>query len=112
MTNYKDLTADISKNISKIAELQPDVMKAFNALSASAKKENVLDKKTKEFTALGIAVAARCDGCIGFHTKTLISLGATKEEFSEVLAMAIYMGGGPSLMYAANAMQAWEDFSK
>ena len=29
----------------------------------------------------------------------------------EALAVAVYMGGGPSLMYAADAVQAYEEFS-
>ena len=28
-----------------------------------------------------------------------------------MLAVAVYMGGGPSLMYAANALAAYEEFS-
>ena len=59
---------------------------------------------------MGISIALRCDGCIGFHTKSLIRLGVSKVEFEEMLGVAIYMGGGPSLMYAAQAMEAWEQF--
>ena len=29
----------------------------------------------------------------------------------EVLGVAVYMGGGPSLMYAANALEAFKEFS-
>ena len=29
----------------------------------------------------------------------------------KMLAMAVYMGGGPSLMYAATAVAAFEEFS-
>ena len=67
-----------------------------------------LDKKTKELIALALGVAARCDGCLGFHTQALAKLGATKQEVVETLGMAVYMGGGPSLMYAADAMSAFE----
>jgi alkylhydroperoxidase/carboxymuconolactone decarboxylase family protein YurZ len=52
------------------------------------------------------------DGCIGFHVQALIKLGVTREEFLEMLGMAIYMGGGPSLMYAAEALGAFEEFSR
>jgi alkylhydroperoxidase/carboxymuconolactone decarboxylase family protein YurZ len=44
--------------------------------------------------------------------RTLVKLGTSKAEFEEVLGMAVYMGGGPSLMYAANAMAAFEQFSQ
>ena len=69
-----------------------------------------LDEKTKELISMGIAIALRCDGCIGFHTKGLVRLGTTRQEFEEMLGVAIYMGGGPSLMYAAQALDAWEQF--
>jgi AhpD family alkylhydroperoxidase len=68
----------------------------------------VLDKKTKELIALALGVAARCDGCLGFHTQALAKLGASRQEIIETLGMATYMGGGPSLMYAADALSAFE----
>ena len=61
--------------------------------------------------ALALGVAARCDACIGFHVQTLVKLKVSKAELEEMLGMAIYMGGGPSLMYAANALAAFEEFS-
>ncbi len=69
----------------------------------------MLNKKTKELIALALGVAARCDGCIGFHVKALVKLSTTREELLETLSMAIYMGGGPSLMYAADALRAFEE---
>ncbi|NQY44054.1 MAG: carboxymuconolactone decarboxylase family protein [Legionellales bacterium] len=89
----------------------PEIMNSFTSLSQAAKKEGALDKKTKELIALSLGVAARCDGCIGFHTQALYELGATKKEIVEALGMAIYMGGGPSLMYAADAVRAFEEAS-
>lgn len=108
--HYPDITRDISNGIKQLRRDIPDVMQGFSALAAAAGKDGALDKKAKEFVALGIAIATRCDGCIGFHTEALIKLGASKAEFEEVLGMAIYMGGGPSLMYAGNAMAAWEQY--
>jgi len=87
-------------------------MQAFSALAQAATRDGVLDKKTKELIALALGVAARCDGCIGFHTEALVRLGATRQEVEETLGMAVYMGGGPSLMYAADAITAFEEFEK
>jgi AhpD family alkylhydroperoxidase len=84
------------------------MMKGFSDLAAAATKNGVLDKKTKELIALALGVAARCDGCLGFHTQALVRLGATRQEVVETLGMATYMGGGPSLMYAADALSAFE----
>ena len=84
------------------------MMKGFGLLSQAATQEGVLDKKTKELIALALGIASHCDGCIGFHTQALARLGATQEEVVETLSMAVYMGGGPSLMYAAETLTAFE----
>ncbi len=109
-TSYPELTNNISKQIGTLRKDIPAAMKGFSALAQGACSAGELDEKTKELIATGIAIALRCDGCIGFHTKALQKLGTTCAEFEEVLAVAIYMGGGPSLMYAAQAMDAWDQF--
>ena len=35
--------------------------------------------------------------------------GATREEVADVLAISIQMGGGSSMLYAAKAMDAYDD---
>ena len=107
--NYKEITKDISHAMGELRKQIPDVMAGFSAMSQAATKDSVLDKKTKELIALALGVAGHCDGCIGFHTQALHNLGATKEEVVEALGMAVYMGGGPSLMYAAEALTAFEE---
>lgn len=109
--DYRDITQNISANMKTLRKDIPEVMQGFSALAGAATKDGALDKKTKELIALALGVAARCDGCIGFHAKALVDLGATKAEVEEVLGMAVYMGGGPSLMYAADAVAAFEQFS-
>ena len=83
----------------------PDVMKAFSAMAQAALAPKALDTKTKELISLAIGVAVRCDDCIAFHTQAALAAGATDEEIWETLGTAIYMGAGPSLMYAAQAVQ-------
>ncbi|MBI5447867.1 MAG: carboxymuconolactone decarboxylase family protein [Gammaproteobacteria bacterium] len=108
---YKNITQDISTSLAKLRKELPDVMNGFSALAQAATKEGALDKKTKELIALALGVAAHCDGCIGFHSQALVKLGASRAELLETLGMAVYMGGGPSLMYAADALNAFEEFS-
>ena len=110
--DYKAITKDISAYIGELRKTVPDAMAGFSALAKGATQEGVLDKKTKEFIALAIGVSTRCDGCIGFHVKALVDLGATRAELAEVMAMAVYMGGGPSLMYAADALRAYDQFTE
>lgn len=89
----------------------PDTARGFGALSKAVKQEGALAYKTKEFIALGISVADRCEPCISLHIAALIKLGATREEISEVLGMCIQMGGGPSMMYAAKALECYDELS-
>lgn len=109
--SYKTITSDLAGALNNLREAIPETTKGFSVLAEAATKAGTLDKKTKELIALGIAVSTRCDGCIGFHTKALQTLGATHEEVAETLAIAIYMGGGPSMMYAADALKAFTEFS-
>jgi AhpD family alkylhydroperoxidase len=109
---YRDLTQSISAGLSTLRKSTPEVMKSFGELGHAATAPGVLDAKTKELIALALSVAARCDPCIGFHTKALVKLGATRQELDETLGVTTYMGGGPSLMYAANAVTAFDEFSK
>ena len=108
--DYIAITRDISSGIKTLRKDIPDVMQGFSAMAGAATRDGALSKKVKELVALGIAISTRCDGCIGFHTEALIKLGCTKAEFEEALGLAVYMGGGPSLMYAGDAMAAWEQF--
>lgn len=109
--NYPEITKRISNSMKTLRNDISNTMQGFSNLAQAATQNGALDKKTKELIALAIGVSTRCDGCIGFHTETLIRLGVTREEFEETLGMAVYMGGGPSLMYAADALLAFEQFS-
>lgn len=109
--DYKDITDRISRGMAELRQDIPDTMKAFTALAQAATRAGALERKTKELIALALGVAAHCDGCIGFHVQALHRLGATRAEVEEALGMAMYMGGGPSLMYAADALRAFEQLA-
>jgi len=108
--DYREITAEVSAMLAKLRADIPDTTRGFSALASAAGKAGVLDKKTKELIAMALSVASRCDPCIGFHADALVKLGATRAELEETLGMCVYMGGGPSLMYAAAALQAYEQF--
>jgi alkylhydroperoxidase/carboxymuconolactone decarboxylase family protein YurZ len=40
-----------------------------------------------------------------------VKLGTTRAELEDVLGTSVYMGGGPSMMYATHALRAFEEFS-
>ena len=109
--SYAEITGRVSARLAKFRADMPDVMKGFGGLAHAATIDGALDKKTKELIAMALDVAAHCDACIGFHVQRLIKLGVTRKELEEALGMAVYMGGGPSLMYAADALGAFEELS-
>jgi len=108
---YTDLLKEIGEFFPKLQKELPEVMQGFNAMHYAANKDGALSHKTKELLALAIAVAVRCDDCITAHVKALIGLGVTRAELLEMLEVAIYMGGGPSLMYAAHVVRAFEELA-
>ena len=83
-------------------------MKGFGQLTKAVKSSEAIGVKEKEYAALGIAVVQGCDDCIGYHADLLQKLGGTREEFCDVLAMAIQMGGGPVVMNAGRALEIWD----
>ena len=109
--DWKTKNSDMRDQLRVMNRTIPEVAKGFGALSKAAKEAQVLDAKTLEFVALGIAIAERCEACIGFHVEALMKHGGTREELSEMLAMGVQMGGGPVLMYAAKALECWDELS-
>ena len=109
--DWKTFMAETEANIGTLTKEIPNTAKGFGMMGQAAKTNGVLSEKTKEFMALGIAIATRCDSCIGFHVRALIRLETTREELCEALAMATYMGGGPSYAYIAKALKAYDVFT-
>ena len=109
--DWNAFLSETEGNINRLAKDTPATMKGFAQMGAAAKTNGALSEKTKEFIALGIAISTRCDSCIGFHVRSLVRLGTTLDELNEALAMASYMGGGPSIAYSAKAREAFEQFS-
>ncbi|WP_321899952.1 carboxymuconolactone decarboxylase family protein [Paraburkholderia heleia] len=104
-------TRAISTEMKRMRQTQPVVMSAFSSLASAGTADGALSRKTRELIALGIAIAGRCDDCIGFHVKALVKLGATREELEDVVGTAVYMGGGPSMMYGMHVMMALDEFT-
>jgi AhpD family alkylhydroperoxidase len=110
--SYPEQTKHIKKYTSQIRTALPEVMKAFYSLSKNASTSGALDAKTKELIALAIGVATHCNNCIAFHTQAALKAGASRDEIMETLGVNIYMGGGPSLMYAAHVVETIEQFEQ
>ncbi len=102
------LIQNINENLVPLRKTQPEAMQAFGQLARAAMSEGVVSAKNKELMALAIGITQHCSGCIGFHVKALHKLKCTRAELEEMLTVCVYMGGGPALMYTAEALKAWD----
>ncbi len=109
--DWPSTTKELSAELRNLRGGASEVMKHFAAIAQAALAPGALDAKTKELIALAISVAVRCDDCVAFHTKAAVEQGASRQEVLETLGMAIYMGAGPSAMYASHALGAFTQFA-
>lgn len=90
----------------EIGTLSPDTLKGYQTLSGAGVKTGHLDAKTRELIALAVAVTTRCDGCITFHTKAALGAGASHEEITEALGVAVALNAGAALIFSARVLDA------
>lgn len=107
--DHAGLMQDINECLGPFRKSQSDAMRGFAQLAQASMAEGSISAKHKELIALAIGITQRCSGCIGFHVKALRRLGASRAELEEMLSVCVYMGGGPALMYAAEALKAWDN---
>ncbi len=104
--DWMALISNMNGAVRDLRQAAPEVMKTFSAMASAAHGGDALDAKTKELVALAISVAVRCAPCIAYHAEGAVKAGASRAAVAETLAMAVYMGAGPSVMYAAQALEA------
>ncbi|MGD8457412.1 MAG: carboxymuconolactone decarboxylase family protein [Anaerolineales bacterium] len=110
--NYPEKHQHIMDEMKKLGSEIPKTMGSFSQLHKAAAGNGALSTLTKELIALSIAVVVRCDGCIAFHVHDALEAGATREEITEAIGVAILMGGGPAVMYGVEALEALDQFEE
>jgi len=109
--DFKDELKTTSHNLMKLRKAQPELSDGFSALHKGTVFEGALSVKHKELIALAVGISRQCADCIGYHVKDAITAGATREEVVETIGVAVMMGGGPSYMYGARAIDAYDQLS-
>lgn len=109
--DFKEELAGTSRNLMKLRKAQPGLAEGFTALHKGTVFEGALSVKHKELIALAVGISRQCADCIGYHVKDAIAAGATRDEVAETVGVAVMMGGGPSYMYGARAMDAFDQLS-
>jgi len=108
--DYAEIYEHLNEMIGRLGEAAPDTMAGFGQLHEAGAESGALDTKVKELIALAIGIAVHCDGCISYHTHDALEAGATREEIVETIGVAVMMGGGPSVVYGCEALEATEQF--
>lgn len=93
--------------IGAVGRAAPGLMQGFAAVSKAATAEGNFSAAQKELMATAIAVTKGCEDCILYHVDGARRHGASEEALVEALSVAIEMGGGPALMYAGKALEAY-----
>lgn len=111
MTDYLEKEKELLAETKALSRATPEVSQAFGGLVRSVNDTGALDHKTKELIALGIACCIRCEGCLLFHTRALIKLGCSREEFATAVSVGVEMGGGPARVYGSRALAIYDQMS-
>jgi AhpD family alkylhydroperoxidase len=106
MHDWKAFRDSLLKSVGAYSKKTPDVLKGLMTIEGAAAKTGHLEPKTHELITLAVAVTTRCDGCIAVHTQKAIEHGATVEEISEALGVAIALNAGAALTYSAKVIEA------
>ena len=95
--------------IGAVAKAAPGLMDGFSKISKAATAEGRFSPAQKELLATAIAVTQGCEDCILYHIDSAKRHGAEEADLVEALTVAVEMGGGPALMYAGKALEAFRE---
>ncbi len=89
------------------AKTSPVLFQGFQKIASTATREGNFSAAQKELMATAIAVTQGCEDCILYHIDAAKRHGADEEALIEALEVAVEMGGGPAVMYAGKALEAF-----
>ena len=108
MADAKEKLDGVNGRLMGLFKAEKQTMMAFNGLAQSATRAGKISPAVKELTAVAIAVAKGCEDCIVYHAAAAKKHGATREELCEMLAVSVEMAGGPGAVYAAKALEIFD----
>lgn len=97
---------DGPKNFQKLMELNQDLFASFVTFNQKVFEEGTLSVKVKELIAVACAHITRCPYCIDSHIQKAKQAGATDEEISEVIFVAVAMNAGASFAHSCISMDS------
>ena len=108
MLHWNDYHKQVLATIAEIGRISPDIVRCYRTPSEAGSKTGKLDAKTRELISLAVAVTRQCHGCIVVHTDAALKNGATQEEVTEALGVAIAVNAGAALVHSARVLDAFE----
>ncbi len=91
-----------------LAKALPEMAGGFRQLAKGAHAGSRFTGAQKELLAAAFGVVRGCEDCITYHLDAARKQGAEREDLLEMLAIAVEMGGGPAMVYAAKALAAFD----
>ena len=104
--DWNEYQQELTGRIGELAKFSPDTVKGYMTLSGANAKTSHLGEKTRQLISLAVAVTTRCDGCITVHSDAALQAGASREEISEALGVAVAMNAGAALVYSSRVLDA------
>jgi ribonuclease HI len=78
--------------------------KRFFALDHDMYSAGTLSKKTKQLMGLVASAVLRCNDCISYHLVESVEQGASNQEITEALGIALVVGGSITIPHLRHAM--------
>ena len=85
------------------------VINRFFNLDTRTYEAGALDVRTKELLGLVASLVLRCDDCVTYHVVRCHEEGVTREEFLEVFAVGLVVGGSIVIPHLRRAMARLEE---
>src|SRR5438046_1800251 len=92
----EDVIPLASGETSSYSMLEPRMKKVYGAFYKElyyTPERRALDPKVQELISIAASLVAKCEGCLDGHMKKALELGATKEEISETICIAVAING-------------------
>jgi AhpD family alkylhydroperoxidase len=106
MLDWNAYKSELLKAIPEFGRLTHDSFKGYQTLSNANSANSHLGEKTRQLISLAVAVTTHCDGCIVLHSEAALKAGASREEISEALGVAMAMNAGAAFVYSLRVMDA------
>lgn len=106
MTHH-DALRQAKARMGALAQATPQTFEGLARVSKAATSPGHFSAAQKELIAIAISIVEGCEDCILYHVDGAKRHGADEAALVEALEVAIEMGGGPAVMYAGKALEAF-----